>query len=59
MVYLMIFRLQKIVFSANQLLFKKWKLDLPITKLCRYEFKAAIFHQEQLLIHDIRKKALR
>ena len=47
----MISRLQKIAFSADQLIFQKYKLDVSITKHvdCRYEFEATIFNQERLL----------
>jgi len=35
-----IFRKQKIAFSADQQNLEKQKLDFSITKLCRYEFEA-------------------
>ena len=37
-----IFRKQKIAFSADQLILQKRKLDFSITKLCRYEFEAMV-----------------
>ena len=42
---LVIFRQQKIAFSADQLIIQKRKLDFSITK----QFEAADFNQEQLL----------
>ena len=41
---LVILRLQKIAFSADQLIFQKRKLYFSITKLCRYEFEATVFN---------------
>jgi hypothetical protein len=42
------FRQQEIVFSADQLIIQKQKLDVLITKLCRYQFEVAVFNQEGL-----------
>ena len=46
---LVIFSQQKIVFSADQLIFQKRELDFSITKQCRYELEAVLFDQEWLL----------
>ena len=43
---LVILRLQKIAFSADQLIFQKRKLDVSITKPFLYEFEASVFNQE-------------
>ena len=40
---------KKIVFSADQLIIQKRKLDFSITKPCRYQFEVSIFNQERLL----------
>ena len=46
---LVILRLQKIAFSADQLIFQKQKLDVSITKPFLYEFEASVFNQELVL----------
>jgi len=46
---LVIFKEQKIAFSADQLIIQKQKLYFSITKPCKDEFKAMVFNQEQLL----------
>jgi hypothetical protein len=46
---LVILRLQKIAFSADQLIFQKRKLDVSITKPFLYEFEASVFNQELVL----------
>jgi hypothetical protein len=46
---LVIFRQQKIVFSAKQLIIQKRNLAFSITKPRREQFEAVFFYQEQLL----------
>ena len=38
-------KVTKNVFSADQLIYQKWKVDFSITKPCRYEL---VFNQERL-----------
>ena len=37
------------MFSADQLIVQKRKLDFSITNQCRYQFEAAVFNQERIL----------
>ena len=39
----------KIVFSADQLIIQKQKLEFSIPKPCRDQFEAVVFNQEWLL----------